>query len=513
MKPGDRFDRYRIDDVLGAGGMGLVFRAYDERLDRNVAIKVLLDEEAGPSSRERLIREARSAAKLSHPNVVGVFDVGEHEGSPYVAMELVEGRSLRALVGAAESPEVRIRLLLEVARALAAAHDAQLVHRDIKPENVIVQADGHVKVLDFGIARRTAVKADASAPTQASLASLTAEGVKLGTPMYMAPEQIRGGPVDGRADQFAWAVTGYELFVGRPPWAGDAMAVIAAVIAEDPPPPPAEAQMPTPFAGLLRRALSKRPEDRYSSMRQIVMELETMLESLGPTRVSSPLRHAGEERSVSSQSHFPPRSQPPIPVAASVPPLTLSRRYSTQEMTNIFDRALAVQRRRFGYDEISQAAREVGIDEVSLHMAMDELSNRGAVDRSERQREEATAKVKRLGAIYGVIAAFFFLLNLGTWRGTLWAQVPVVCIGLLFGLAIVRQLFPKPSKRSLLASRDPALEYDVHQLSRLLAARAPMRIVAPPASPQVRIAERPPSTLEQAEAEVDAFLGHDQHRK
>ena len=121
MKPGDRFDRYRIDDVLGAGGMGRVFRAYDERLDRNVAIKVLLDEEAGPSSRERLIREARSAAKLSHPNVVGVFDVGEHEGSPYVAMELVEGRSLRALVGAAESPEVRIRLLLEVARALAAA--------------------------------------------------------------------------------------------------------------------------------------------------------------------------------------------------------------------------------------------------------------------------------------------------------------------------------------------------------------------------------------------------------
>ena len=172
-----------------------------------------------------------------------------------------------------------------------------------------------------------------------------------------------------------------------------------------------------------------------------------------------------------------------------------------------------MQRRRFGYEEISQAAREVGIDEVSLHMAMDELSNRGAVDRSERQREEAIAKVKRQGAIFGVIAAFFFLLNLGTWSGDLWAQVPVICIGLAFGLSIVRQLFPKPSKRSLHASRDPALEHDVHQVSRLLAARPPMRLATPAAAPQVRIAERPPSTLEQAEAEVDAFLGHDQHLK
>jgi hypothetical protein len=181
-------------------------------------------------------------------------------------------------------------------------------------------------------------------------------------------------------------------------------------------------------------------------------------------------------------------------------------------MTNIFDRALAVQRRRFGYDEISQAAREVGIDEVSLHMAMDELSNRGAVDRSDRQREEAMAKVKRQGAIFGVIAAFFFLLNLGTWRGTLWAQIPVICIGLAFGLSIVRHLFPKPSKRTLHASRDPALEYDVHQLSQVLAARPPMRL-APSEASKVRIAERAPSTLEQAEAEVDAFLGHDKHRK
>src|SRR5688500_2795129 len=195
LKPGDQIDRFRIEEPLGEGGMGRVYRAYDERLDRRVAIKVLVEDE-DPEARTRLVREARAAAQLDHPNVVAVYDVGEVEGSPYIAMELVSGRTLRSYVGdASVTPKERVRCLLEVARALGAAHDAGLVHRDVKPENVIIRGDGRVKVLDFGIARRQRPPGDASAPTDHSLSTLTADGIKVGTPMYMAPEQIRGDTI------------------------------------------------------------------------------------------------------------------------------------------------------------------------------------------------------------------------------------------------------------------------------------------------------------------------------
>lgn len=519
MKPGDRFDRYRIEDLLGAGGMGRVFRAHDERLDRAVAIKVLLDEGASPESRGRLLREARAAAKLSHPNVVNVFDVGEHDGSPYVAMELVLGKSLRALIGDAEvTLDEKLRVLAEVARALGAAHDAQIIHRDVKPENVIVTPSGGVKVLDFGIARRSSVKSDPSAPTEASLSTLTAEGVKLGTPMYMAPEQIKGGALDGRADQFAWGVTAYELLAGRAPWSGDAMSVIASVMSDEPAPLPGD--LPPTVAAVVLRALAKKPDQRFSSMK----ELEDALSVALPPRTSTPPRASAPPRD--SAAPRTPVGAPPAPATVAAgwsqpppsPPPLLSRRYTAVEAANLLDRALAAQRRRFDHDEVVEGSRRVGFEEIVIDHAMSELVRRGVIEPSDSYRRRQLMPVKR--AIFGVIAAFFFLLNLGTWSGDLWFQVPVVCIGLAFGLAIVRQLFPKAAPRQLHATRDPAFEYDVQQLARWMGMQPPpARSVPslPPSAPprEVRIAERtaearvaprPPTTLEQAEAELEEYL-------
>src|SRR3954447_24383598 len=155
LKSGDAFERYTIEALIGQGGMGHVYRAYDPRLGRRVALKVISESSAPAASNARLVREARAAAAFDHPNAVAIFDVGELEGAPYIVMELVEGRTLRRAAGDVLSPlPTRLAQLSGVARALAAAHHRGLVHRDIKPENVMVRDDGKVKVLDFGIARR-----------------------------------------------------------------------------------------------------------------------------------------------------------------------------------------------------------------------------------------------------------------------------------------------------------------------------------------------------------------------
>ncbi|HEY4121735.1 MAG TPA: serine/threonine-protein kinase, partial [Byssovorax sp.] len=214
LKPGDTVERYTVEAILGEGGMGSVYRAHDERLERHVALKVVRlekgeDEGARRDSTARLVREARAAAKLDHPNAVSIFDVGELDGTAFIAMELVPGRTLRAALAEIPPPAVgdRVRWLVDVARALAAAHRAGIVHRDVKPENVMVRPDGVVKVLDFGIARRAKRGVDPSAPTEeGTIATLTQAGVHVGTPAYMAPEQIKGDAIDGRTDQFAWGV-------------------------------------------------------------------------------------------------------------------------------------------------------------------------------------------------------------------------------------------------------------------------------------------------------------------
>jgi hypothetical protein len=288
MKPGDRVDRYLLESELGRGGMGAVFEAFDERLGRRVALKLILDGEPGATTadgemaRERMRREARAAAAFEHPNAVVVYDVGEHEGTTYLAMELVRGRTLRALIGDPSLPmERRVRWLVEVARALAAAHAAGLVHRDIKPDNVMIREDGRAKVLDFGIARRTSSPVDPSAPTQAcAVNTITERGLVVGTPRYASPEQLRGDALDGRSDQFSWAVVAVELLTGRAPWtAADSVNLISQILSVE-----VDATslhgLPAPVVATLLRALSKKRDDRFADMGEIAAALEPSAEEL-----------------------------------------------------------------------------------------------------------------------------------------------------------------------------------------------------------------------------------------
>ena len=285
--------RYVVEALLGRGGMGEVYRAYDDVLRRRVALKLLRSTGSSEDSRstmQRVLREARMAAALDHPNVVAVFDVGEHEGTPFIVMELVLGTTIRALVHHDPPVAERVRWMIELARALAAAHKAGLVHRDIKPDNVVVREDGVVKVLDFGIARRDAPAMvgglTPAAPALLALTSVseharthevTAAGASTyaGTPAYMAPEQVRGVAIDARADQFAWGVTAHEVLSGKRPWLGPPEALFQAVLNQPAPRLDAAALgLSGAFADAVKRAMEKSPDGRFASM-------DVLLASLG----------------------------------------------------------------------------------------------------------------------------------------------------------------------------------------------------------------------------------------
>jgi serine/threonine-protein kinase len=289
-RPGDTFGRYAIDVLLGEGGMGRVYRALDTRLERRVALKILRSPEelrraVGESSGDtwsdapaRLLREARAAAALEHPNAVAIFDVGDVDGVPYIAMELVEGRALRSFVGDESVPlDRRVSWLVDVARALGAAHERGLIHRDIKPENVMVRADGVAKVLDFGIARRVAIAGADGHSGSEDGRPITAAGKMVGTPLYMAPEQLRGDVVDGRADQFAWGVVAYELLAGAPPWNRNASGIklLSEILSSEPAPLSSRCpSLPAAVVATVHKALGKSPRDRFESMGDVVAALE-----------------------------------------------------------------------------------------------------------------------------------------------------------------------------------------------------------------------------------------------
>ncbi|HLM74492.1 MAG TPA: serine/threonine-protein kinase, partial [Polyangiaceae bacterium] len=226
LEPGSKFDRYIIQGVLGEGGMGRVYRAFDVRLERRLALKILCAPAEATSEESRravaaILREARAAAALDHPNAVSIFELGEHNNVPFIAMELVAGQALRFFVGRPEVPlEQRIHWLTDIAKALDAAHRAGIVHLDVKPENVMVRYDDVVKVLDFGIARRAAafIGALEGSCSEITAISSATDRPLVGTPGYMAPEQALREELDGRADQFSWGVVAYELLTGSLPW-------------------------------------------------------------------------------------------------------------------------------------------------------------------------------------------------------------------------------------------------------------------------------------------------------
>ncbi|MFT3770730.1 MAG: DUF2378 family protein [Minicystis sp.] len=277
LEPGSQIDRYTIEAIIGEGGMGRVCRAFDTRLHRRVALKVLHLVEGADAADAvaSALREARAAAAIAHPNATAVYDADEIDGLPYIVMEFVPGTSLRQIISGPPVPmSLRLRWLLDIAGALGAAHQVGIIHRDVKPENVMVRDDGLVKVLDFGVARRT-ISGKGTHDSEMS-SSPDGGGRLVGTPAYMPPEQIRGEPIDGRADQFAWGVLAYELLTGHLPWktAREFLGYIAAVLTEKPEPPRTLApDIPLPVEAAVLRALAKNPQNRFPTIAAAAAEL------------------------------------------------------------------------------------------------------------------------------------------------------------------------------------------------------------------------------------------------
>ena len=269
---GQTLGHYRIDAKLGEGAMGVVYRAHDEQLDRDVAIKVL---PAGSfrdaTARARLLREARTASKLNHPHICTIHEVGEADGQAYIAMELVEGQSLSArLAGGALPVEQVLRYGLQLADALAHAHERGIIHRDLKSANVIITPEGRAKVLDFGLAKRLSGEQLAEATTQ-TMDSLTGPGAVVGTLAYMAPEQLRGQPADARSDVWALGVVLYEMAAGQRPFQGQTGFELSSAILSQPPAPlrpgPSGA-LPAELGAVIARCLEKEPAQRYQRSRR-----------------------------------------------------------------------------------------------------------------------------------------------------------------------------------------------------------------------------------------------------
>jgi tetratricopeptide (TPR) repeat protein/predicted Ser/Thr protein kinase len=281
---GDLLGRYVVIDRIGAGGMGVVYAAYDPDLDRKVAVKLMLPREhASADARARLLREAQALAKLDHPHVVAIHDVGTHGESVYLAMEFVEGQTLAAWRTATERSwrEILARIVA-AGEGLAAAHDKGLVHRDIKPDNIMVGADDRVRVLDFGLARadrdapeagRDPVEGIARGPSTLN-SQLTRTGSMMGTPAYMAPEQFSAEPVDARSDQFSLCATAWEALYGQRPFAGQSLAALANNVIEGKlEAPPAGNRVPAWLRRVLERGLQRRPDDRFADMRALLRAL------------------------------------------------------------------------------------------------------------------------------------------------------------------------------------------------------------------------------------------------
>ena len=263
VEPGQHIGRYRIDSKLGAGGMGEVWRAWDDTLQRAVALKVVA--KTSGSLAARLLGEARAAAGLRHANIVSVFDVGEDDAYAFVSMDLVEGRPLRDFVGDVNvTAEQKVGWLMQIASALRAAHKAGLVHRDVKPDNVMISTDCEALVLDFGLAKAFSV--DAQGPT-ADAAYLTGVGQISGTPAYMAPEQLAGGPAAPAWDQYAWGVLGFELLTGKHPRVSGLISASGWVTTEP------LATVPDGIAHVVARAMAPVASERFESMDAVVVAL------------------------------------------------------------------------------------------------------------------------------------------------------------------------------------------------------------------------------------------------
>jgi eukaryotic-like serine/threonine-protein kinase len=283
LTPGTKLGPYEILSPLGAGGMGEVHRARDTRLDRDVAIKILPESFARDADRlRRFEQEARTVAALNHPNILGVYDIGQYQGSPYMVSELLDGETLREIMQ--EGPILQRRAVeyaAQIAEGLAAAHDKGVVHRDLKPENLFVTKDGRVKVLDFGLAKLGRVETGSTEPGDGATATVavhTMPGMVLGTAGYMSPEQVRGKEVDARTDIFALGAILYEMLSGRRAFKGDSsVETMNAILKDDPPELENDKLKLSPgLERIVRRCLEKEPARRFHSARDVGFALEAI---------------------------------------------------------------------------------------------------------------------------------------------------------------------------------------------------------------------------------------------
>jgi len=280
LTPGSRLGPYEIVASLGAGGMGEVYRAHDPRLGRDVALKILPEAlSADPESLERFTREARAVAALNHPHIVTLHSTEESDGVRFMTMELIEGQTLDQKI---PKEGITLAQFFEVstgiADALNAAHQKNITHRDLKPLNVMLTNSGHVKVLDFGLARRRDHQnpLEATAAIEPNHERLTQAGVVVGTAPYMSPEQVEGRPIDGRSDIFSFGIVMYQMLTGAKPFRGDTAPSLMASILRDQPKPIREvrADIPEGVTRLVDRCLEKRPDDRIQSAQEILVELK-----------------------------------------------------------------------------------------------------------------------------------------------------------------------------------------------------------------------------------------------
>lgn len=280
---GQSLKHYRIDGLIGQGGMGVVYRAHDLKLQRSVAIKVLPAElTADAERRKRFLLEARTAARLSHPAIAQVYDVDEHEGTIFIAMELVEGKTVRDLIQGRQLDLLgSIDVGLQVCAGLAKAHESGIVHRDIKPGNVIQTPDGHVKILDFGLAKL--LDPDAATSTTGSFQNVstlsqTQIGIVKGTPAYMSPEQIKGEAIDARSDLFSLGIMLFEMATGEVPFqrktSTEMMQAIA--YAKTPAIHSLRPNLPGDLQRIVSKCLEKAPADRYPDARRLMEDLRTL---------------------------------------------------------------------------------------------------------------------------------------------------------------------------------------------------------------------------------------------
>jgi eukaryotic-like serine/threonine-protein kinase len=287
LSPATRFGPYEIVAPLGAGGMGEVYRARDTRLGRDVALKVLPAEvSADPARRARCEQEARAAAALNHPNIVGTHDVGDQDGVFYIVSELVPGDTLSALLEQGPLPTRKLLdIAVQIADGMAAAHAARITHRDLKPANVIVTPDGRAKILDFGLAKQTFAASATGDETVALTVQHTQPGMILGTVSYMSPEQARGKPADYRSDQFSFGVILYEMASGKKAFdKPESVQTMSAILTEDP--PPIERDIPAPLRWTIDRCLAKDPRDRYESSGDLFRELRQIRDYVGSKSAS-----------------------------------------------------------------------------------------------------------------------------------------------------------------------------------------------------------------------------------